>query len=256
MSTLHGVSEDFRDGVVPVASSVSVHWYVGSPGKLVRWSWENQGEPALDVLGLVRQPRSSARSRHIPVTAYSMTNRGHVCLESGLEHDLLRRVDRDPRVRRIVSQPFRLSWTGVEEGTHVPDLLTAYSDGAVTVWDVRALAFQDEDFWRAAAVTKAACDAVGWRYEVFAGLGEVERLNLLWLHGFRQQKPWLSTWEEKIRAICAEGATLGDCFALDDGTGEALSAVWHLVWKGVLRVDLCESLTQFTPVSLSEVGDD
>jgi hypothetical protein len=38
------------------------------------------------------------------VTAFSMTNDDHVWLESGLEHDLLRKCDRDPDVEWLVSQ--------------------------------------------------------------------------------------------------------------------------------------------------------
>jgi hypothetical protein len=44
------------------------------------------------------------------VTAFAMTNDDHVWLESGLEHDLLRKCDRHPDVEWLVSQPFRLAW--------------------------------------------------------------------------------------------------------------------------------------------------
>src|ERR1700687_2780293 len=137
----------------------------------VEWDWRRLGVPRVEQLAPVRMPRASASNRHIPVTAYSMTNRGVVHLESGLEHDLVRRLDRDARVVGLVAQPLRLSWTSPEPVSHIPDLLTLRDDNAVTVWDVRAIEEQDDDFRNKSTVTRDACAIVGWRYEVFTGLG-------------------------------------------------------------------------------------
>jgi hypothetical protein len=169
----------------------------------------------------VRKPRSSEHNRHIPVIAYCMTNGDHVLLESGLEHDLLRRLDREPAVVRIISQPFKLSWRGRGPNEHTPDLLTLCSDGSVSVWDARSPEDQDERFLRAATITREACSAVGWRHEVFSGLGRVERLNLLWLHGFRRTPGQLSTFSRPVMAAAEQpGTQLGDLLSLDAGTGE------------------------------------
>jgi hypothetical protein len=206
----------------------------------------------------VRMPRSSASNRHIPVTAYSMTNGGVVHLESGLEHDLVRRLDRDSGIVGMVSQPLRLSWTAPEPVRHIPDLVTLHDDDAVTVWDVRALDEQDDDFRNKSAVTRDACAVVGWRYEVFTGLGGVERLNLLWLHGFRRRPAWTDRWEEQIqRAASHRDATIGSLFAHDDGTGELKAVVWHLVWSGDLSVDIAAPWNLHTSVAVrGEVGND
>ncbi|CAM3964525.1 hypothetical protein MYSE111917_02835 [Mycobacterium senriense] len=66
------------------------------------WLWQVQGAPPLDLLAPIRTPRSSASNRHIPVSAYTFTNSGVVHLESGLEHDLVRMLDRDSTVLRII----------------------------------------------------------------------------------------------------------------------------------------------------------
>jgi hypothetical protein len=50
------------------------------------WAWLRHGAPPLELLDPVRRPRSSELNRHIPVTAYSMTNGDFVSLESGLEN--------------------------------------------------------------------------------------------------------------------------------------------------------------------------
>lgn len=236
-----------------------VNWFFCVHGTTeMGWDWQRLGAPAMEQLDPVRMPRSSASSRHIPVTAYSMTNAGVVHLESGLEHDLVRRLDRDTRIVRIVAQPLRLSWAAREPVSHIPDLLTLHDDNAVTVWDVRALEDQDEDFKIKSAVTRDACTAVGWHYEVFTGLGETERLNLLWLHGFRRRPDWADRLEETVlRAARSRNTTIRDLFAQDDGTGELKAVAWHLVWRGVLRLDIAAPWKLDTAIAVRDgVRDD
>jgi hypothetical protein len=214
------------------------------------WDWQRLGAPPVKQLIPVRMPKSSASNRHIPVTAYSMTNGGVVHLESGLEHDLVRRLDRASGVVGLVSQPLRLSWTMPELVSHIPDLLALHDDNAVTVWDVRALEEQDEDFRNKSALTRDACSAVGWRYEVFTGLGETEPFNLLWLHGFRRRPAWADRFEGQIRrAASGRNATIGSLFAHDDGTGELKAVVWHLVWSCVLSIDMATPWTLHTAIT-------
>jgi len=182
-----------------------------------------------------------------------MTNGDHVWLESGLEHDLLRKYDRDPNIRWFVSQPFRLSWLEPVPGGHTPDLLGLGADGDVTVWDARRPDEQNDDFRMKAELTGRCCDAVGWAYEVFSGLTTVERLNLLWLHGFRRPPGWLHRHAAQIRRVAGSGEmSLGELFALDDGSGELKSVVWHLVWRGLLDVDLASRITERSRVHVNE----
>ena len=46
--------------------------------------------------------------------------------------------------------------------------------------------------------------------------------------------------------------------AIDDGDGHAIATMWHLLWTGVLRVDLDERITPATAVAVTEtqVSDD
>lgn len=165
----------------------------------------------------------------------------------------MRRCDRDSNVGWLVSQPFRLSWDEPTHGSHTPDLLTVGVEGQVTVWDARRVDEQDEDFEMHADVARRCCEAVGWRYEVFSGLTTIERVNLLWLHGFRQRPAWTDRYGEAIRrAASGAGATLGHLFDCDDGSGELKSVVWHLVWGGQLAVDLAMSITEESRVTLNE----
>jgi len=228
---------------------------ISETGWFEHWDWRARGAPPAEDLIPVRRPQSSKRNRHIPVTAYSMTNDGHIVLESGLEHDLLRRVDRDPSVRWIIAQPFRLAWDGTRPGFHTPDLLTLHVDGSVIVWDAKALVDQDSKFQAAVAATTEACAAVGWGYEVFSGLDDTEKLNLLWLHGFRRSPPWLERFKSQVLAAAQGGTTFEELFALDDGSGEAISCIWHLVWTGALRVDITTLLEPSSFVEYVEAGN-
>ncbi|WP_226863287.1 TnsA-like heteromeric transposase endonuclease subunit [Mycolicibacterium baixiangningiae] len=219
-------------------------------GVKTRWMWQVQGAPPLHKLAPIRTPRSSSKNRHIPVSAYSHTNSGVLHLESGLEHDLVRKLDRDPDVVLLIAQPFRLEWRTDDSVSHVPDLLTQHTDGSVTVWDARSLEQQDDDFRTKSGVTRHACDRVGWRYRVFTGVSTTERTNLLWLHGFRRRPLWADRFEEEIlRMAERDGQTVGSLLGADDGTGENISVVWHLVWTGELRLDMGTQWTLYTPIS-------
>ncbi|MGV0813492.1 TnsA-like heteromeric transposase endonuclease subunit [Mycolicibacterium boenickei] len=204
------------------------------------WSWEERGAPVVRDLDSVRTPQPGPFHKSVPPLAYSMTTGQFLFLESGLEHDLVHKLDRDHEVNYLVSQPFKLWWKqDSTQRSHTLDLLSLGTDGTVTVWDVRATDAQDDDFRLKAAVARTECEAVGWRYEVFAGFEPVERLNYLWLHGFRRRPAWADRHEISVlNAARTPGATLGAIFAHDDGSGELKSVVWHLLWLGALDIDL------------------
>lgn len=251
---------DANDGV-PAASNPGLRltWEFSVDGAPAGdWSWSDDASPPLDRLTPIRQPHSSEHHRHVPATVYSMTNGDFVSLESGLEHDLVRRLDRDPAVVRILPQPFRLRWSGSVEGTHTPDILSLHSDGAPTVWDVRAPDQQDDDFLAESAVLRQACPLVRWRYELFAGMGEIERLNMLWLNGFRRKPPWAFRCEDLVLlAVGPGGSTMAGVFSHDDGSGELISTMWHLLWCNKLQIDTAAPWTLNTIVTLGqECADD
>ncbi|MDV3134422.1 TnsA-like heteromeric transposase endonuclease subunit [Mycobacterium sp. 29Ha] len=249
-------STKVRSGDVEIAE---LCWFMRfRDGEVVQWCWRDRGAPPLDDLSAIRTPRSSSRNRHIPVSAYSTTNAGVVHLESGLEHDLVRRLDRDPTIRRMIAQPLRLQWTATDPASHTPDLLTIHHSGAATVWDVRAVDEQDDDFRVKSRITRDACAIAGWRYEVFSGLETVERMNLLWLHGFRRRPPWTDRYKNAILTMAAAGpVTLDALFGADDGSEEIKPVVWHLLWAGDLCTDMKAPWTLHTAVTLaSEVQHD
>lgn len=239
--------------LTPTVESVGWAFRLSGSVAVESWDWQIQGSPPLRLVDPFRTTRGSRRARHIPATAFSTTNDDHVWLESGLEHDLLRKCDRDPNVDWIVAQPFLLSWTNPTSGFHFPDLLTDGTDGRVTVWDARRLDEQDDDFTMHADVALRCCNSVGWDYAVFGELPTVERVNLLWLHGFRRRPVWTDRYLEMIWHVArSPGKSLRDVFDLHDGSGELKSAVWHLLWASRLDVDVTSRITDESRVIVNE----
>ena len=236
------------DACLPIGDGGSeVRWIVKVGGGTVEWDWAT-GPPEARSLEPIRKPGSGAKSRHIPVRAFCMTTRAHITLESGLEHDLLRILDRDRRTVWIAAQPCRLEWTDDEVGsvTHVPDLLSIDAEGRVTLWDVKPdHAVAGGEFVALADATAAASAEVGWTHEVFTGMSDVRRHNLMWLHGYRHRPEWADRWEDQLLERAASSSTLGDLLR---ESREQAAVVWHLIWNGRLLVDLTTRLGPYSEV--------
>ncbi len=196
------------------------------------------------LLTPTRRPRSGAASRHVPVRAFATTLGAHLELESGLEHDLFRLLDRDANVTCLAAQPFQLAWRTSGRKPlrrHTPDLLSVDSSGMVTVWDVKREVLAEADsFILDREVTEQACREVGWAYEVFTGLPPVHRHNLLWLHAYRRPPTCLAERSEQLLRECTLGPTLGALFARVSDEDRAL--LWHMIWSGQIMVDLTARL--------------
>jgi hypothetical protein len=180
---------------------------------------------------------------------WCLTTESSLVLESGLEYELARSLDREPTVVWLVAQPARLTF---DDGTsHVPDLLAEHADGRVVIWDARPEHRQDERFQQAAELTRRACAQVGWEYAVHAGLSPARRLNLLWLTVFRNRPKWPHhDAQRELLAHAHEGVTVGDVLASDAGDGHLTAAMWHLMWTGELVVDLDVPITATTLVTV------
>ena len=219
--------------------------------------WSAAHLPELSRLQRTRTPRVKARSTHIPVYAYSVTTGTHLHLESGLEHDLVRELDRRPDVTWLVAQPCRLRLPARRRGRrveHTPDLLSLHDDGTVRLWDARPAARQDSDFALKARLTAEACAEFGWRHVVFAGLSRVRRVNLMWLHAYRRPMPW---YAGSLRLLCEYvelDGTISDVLALDAGGGHVVSAMWHGIWSGQIDCDLNTPFRRGTRLIISDPG--
>jgi hypothetical protein len=180
MGEFTGVSPHNPD-FEPVAWSFRFHAH----GPLSIWNWED-GPPDPKRLWSVRRPQSSALSRHVPARAHCLTTGSVLHLESGLEHELAKQLDRDQTVAWMVAQPCRLEWrSDGQNRSHTLDILSVDTAGAVTLWDVRPPERQDVRFMQSVEVTQAACRGVDWSYRIFGGLPQQGRINALFLQGYR-----------------------------------------------------------------------
>lgn len=210
--------------------------------------WVGSAPPDAKVLRSVRRIRSRSGAGHVPTLAYSTTTGSHLQLESGLEHDLVRDLDRDASVAWLVAQPARIR--GVDRNSNagglVPDLLSVSDGGHVTVWAVRPEARQDEKFVAQTTQTEVACAQFGWTHRVFAGMRPTRRSNLMWLDGFRRAMPWYSQALAYLSADRGRTFTFADVLEVDNGYGHALSAVWHAIRHGLIDCDLDEPFVMGT----------
>ncbi len=218
--------------------------------------WVGSAPPDVRSLRSVRRIRSRSGAGHVPTHAYSTTTGGHLRLESGLEHDLVRDLDRDPSVVWLVAQPARLRLAGSDAGGigAVPDLLSLSDGGQVTVWAVRPTGRQDEKFAGHVEQIRDGCAQFGWTQRVFAGMNPTRRSNLMWLDGYRRTMPWYRAAREHLFHATEGAITFGDVLDVDGGEGHVVSAVWHAVRHGVLECDLDEPFTQDTELRFRYEG--
>lgn len=245
---VHG--EPNADGPGRQEDVVRWKFKVGESDQPEVWDWSSLGLPTIQHLKPVRDPVASARSRHTALLAYSTVTKTEHLLESGLEHDLFRSVDRLQNTAWIVAQPAIIEVSGQQRpAKHIPDLLTLDKNGLVTVWDARPPEKQDAQFRSAALLTGDACRAVGIAYRVFGGLSTVHRLNLLWLHSSRRRPRWQDTYEPLLLAQVADGPKpFSHLIAAHPRKGQITATLWHLLWRGDLQLDLTRQVLPDSPI--------
>ena len=216
-------------------------------------------KPVEVVAGLpVREFRWYKGRQHYSGWYWSATMNGHVVYESRLELARIMLADFDPAVTGMAAQPFQLTGPdGGRDRRHVPDLLLAGGDGAVTVVDVKAASRLRDPEVRA----QFCVDARRWRR---AGDGGSRpgpaRPGSCWT----TSGSWPGTAARPghrraglLPAVldAARGqATIGSVERALAGAYPVQlvrPAVLHLLWTGRLRADLRRPLGAATPVRLA-----
>jgi len=188
--------------------------------------------------------------RHLSGLWWSATAGAHVGFESWLERDELMRLDFDPTVTGIASQPFWLYWTG-EDGVrvaHAPDFFARKSDGAPVVIDCRPAERRPARDMAKFDATARACELVGWEYRLVGAGDPVVTANLRWLAGYRHPRYWLPGTVALLREVFAVGTPL---LAGAEAVGDpiaVLPVVFHLLWLQELSVDVTVPLHHETAV--------
>lgn len=160
------------------------------------------------------------------------------------------RLDFDPTVTGIASQPFWLYWTG-EDGVrvaHAPDFFARKSDGAPVVIDCRPAERRPARDMAKFDATARACELVGWEYRLVGAGDPVVTANLRWLAGYRHPRYWLPGTVALLREVFAVGTPL---LAGAEAVGDpiaVLPVVFHLLWLQELSVDVTVPLHHETAV--------
>ncbi|MFI6102514.1 TnsA-like heteromeric transposase endonuclease subunit [Lentzea sp. NPDC051213] len=134
-----------------------------------------------------------------------------VGFESWLERDRLMLLDFDPDTVGLASQPYWLFWTTAEgrSRSHAPDYFARLADGTAIVLDCCPLdRFKPKDEV-AFEATRAACELLGWRYEIVGTPPEVLLANVRWLAGYRHPRHDLHVVVQTLRGVLAADAAAG-----------------------------------------------
>lgn len=213
--------------------------YLGPSGEVRSEALGSGWRTRFEAVSPVRRFPSYRGQRNFPGSWWSATLGELVGFESWVERDQLMLLDFDRSVVGFASQPFWLTWRdGGRERRHAPDFFARLVDGTGVVIDVRPDGRIDEDDALVFALTRDACDAVGWEYRREGALDPVLAANLRWLAGYRHPRCLNPKWSGRVLGRFAEPSPLlagvrevGDPIAV-------LPTLFHLLWSGILSADL------------------
>jgi hypothetical protein len=189
--------------------------------------------------------------KHYSGTYWSATEHGHVVYESLHELSCLLLADFDQSVERIVAQPFRLEFPTRPKPTwRVPDFLLSTDHGAVVVdvtWPER---LKEPELATRLTLTRELLDRRGWIHAVVTDYPADFLANVRFLAGFRRD--WLIN-QEALAVLRSQreslvGMSLGEVTLNIHPLPAALirSALFHLLWRGEVVVDLATRLNPST----------
>lgn len=174
--------------------------------------------------------------------------------ESRLEMFTLMGFDFDGGVIGVLAQPLMLHFErSGETFRHVPDFLVWREGGGVTVVDVKrseqAGASRNR---RAFESTEVACQHLGWGFEVRTEPDDTYLANVKWLAGYRRRPPRFEATARELVGGCADGAvSVRQLLAQMEQPLLARPALFHLLWKRVLKFDMTAILEEGSLVYLS-----
>jgi hypothetical protein len=161
-------------------------------------------------------------------------------------------LDQDPAVVALACRPMELVWReGGEQGGHAPQLMARLKDGTGLLVDCVGRGGPSARLAKRARVVAAAAQAAGWGYRLAGPPDPVMVANVRWLAGYRHPRyaagarmPALAEAFGSPRPAVEAVRELGDPIAVRP-------AVFHALWRGVLRVRLDEPLHERVIVSLA-----
>ncbi|MGW2207324.1 TnsA-like heteromeric transposase endonuclease subunit [Streptomyces sp. NPDC001774] len=218
--------------------------YVDAAGDLHEGALEVMWPARFKAAGQVRTFSSYRGQRSFPGWYWAATCAELAGYESWVELGPLIRLDSDPGVVAMASQPFRISWRSGDRArrtSHTPDYFVRRRDGTGVVLDVRPDdRIEPEDAVKF-EVTAAACARVGWGFERVGVLDLVAAANLRWLSGYRHPRVRREPVVAELRTAFARPRVWGRgsvqrvirspcsrCSSICSGAGS-----WRWIWRPV-----------------------
>ena len=200
-------------------------------------SWMLPFENALPI----RRPAAYKGQHNFAGLWWCASNQRHVGFESWCERDQLMRLDFDPDVTGVASQPFRIFLRdALPQTSHVPGYFVRNADGSAIVIDVRPDAPLSSPLTRTYSRPRPHSASVRWGYQRLGALPSVHAASLRWIAGYRHPRcsrdeitePVLAllkaTGPQSLRELASE---IGDPIC-------ALPTIFHLMWRHQVITDL------------------
>lgn len=218
--------------------------YVPRVGPPVITSVTSVSRSSLSNVLPVREPPSHLGQRHYPGRFWCSTTQDHVFYESRLELSRLLLADFDPHVSWVAAQPMWI--TGTYDGKqrrHVPDFLLTHGDGSLTLVDVKAPYFAQQE--RAKVVfrwTAEVCKHLNVGYEVWQGADATLMANLRLLAVARRQTRRFQHLELVDELSDASPLGVKEEHLAAEGVEAPRNLIFELLWHGRWSTDLSQPL--------------
>jgi hypothetical protein len=245
-----------RDGAGLAAPADFGVVFAGPDGGEVRGGLDVLGRADLDQCQPVRSFPSYKGQRNYPGWYWSATMGRRVGFESWVERGHLVALDFDGAVTAIVSQPFWLSWRtpAGKVRRHPPDFFARLADGGGLVIDSRPAGVADDGDREAFAVTRRACELLGWGYMVCGEMDPVVAANHRWIAGYRHPRCGEPETEARLLKAFGSGLELMDGAETAGDPLATLPVLFHLIWRRELTADLSLVLSDRTVVRTAGLG--
>lgn len=233
----------------PWASDVDAE-YVDERGEMVTASITTASQVRYESLPTARAPASFKGQRSFPGSWWCATTQSHLVFRSWVGRDRLIALDFDPVVTSMAFRPLSLRWLvdGVEH-RYTPDYFIRRQDGTAELIDVRARPADGE----IPPVAAAAVERAGWARTCAGPLDAVLAANLRWLAGYRHPRCGAAADVRLVRAAFTHARPLAEGLADIGDPLSARPAVFHLLWTGVLSIDLAGALLSDESVVVAAV---
>lgn len=203
----------------------------------------------LYIASVIRVGNRYPRQRNYHGRYYFSQTGHHLWHESLLEASVLTWLDISQDIVAIASQPMEIVFAdGLK---HVPDYMAYHADHRQVVYDVKPPKFLTPKYREQFAKTRALCEHVGWGYEVHTGFPTQVGVNLRWFAAFKHPAffPGPDATERLLAALTEPLTLINAARALKlERLPNARSAIYHLVWVGVLSIDLTQRIDDQTTI--------